>query len=576
MAIKKNTSVLKLSLLILLAVTLIFATVATWAYFATRVKVLNDANEKAQLNLSRACDIVDGHLQKVEVAGYGLASMIMHSEVKQGPDGEYLSFRLNGDTPGTDKEMYDLIEQFVSANPHLWGAAMGFEPGIYPEYGEESFAPFVRHADSSFVHFNLPDENNAFRNDDWYTETKRLDRPRWSQPFVDVRGAIIACFCIPIHNAEGQFIGAIAVDLQLDRFSNQLLQEIQPYAYSTVMLLDQRLVYLVHPQHNKIMRSLGMSLEKWGNSVQQEKALLYTAPVTSTNWTVALRCNEDDIYMDVNKLMIKILIIVLAGILLIILCSVYIFYQIRKVVARQASIESELNVASHIQLDMLPSDFPKSDNLHLSALLSPAKEVGGDLYDYFLKDNILYFAIGDVSGKGVPASLVMAITKSAIRSVVEWDLNVAEMMSHINNHVEASNPSGMFVTIFLGKLNLETGLLEYCNAGHNPIVVIDKDSKAHFLETIPNLAAGLFKDFPYEMQSKQLSKGVRLVLYTDGVTEAENSAKQLYGDDRLLAWAECSGSEKDGTKAEALLTDVKAFVKGNEQNDDITIMTIEI
>ncbi len=576
MALKKKESVLKFSLLILLSVGIIFVVVAAWAYYITRVKVLDDANEKAELNLSRACDIVDGHLQTVEVAGYGLASMFMMSEVKHSPDGDYLSFRLDGDRIGTDKEMYDLIEQFVSANPHLWGAAMGFEPNLYPKYGEKGFAPFVRHADSSFVHFNLPDEKNAYRLDDWYSETKRLDKPRWSHPFVDVRGAIIACFCIPIHNAAGEFIGAIAVDLQLDRFSSQLLKEIQPYAHSSVMLLDQRNVFLVHPQHEKIMQPLGISLKQWGEDVHKEEALLYTSPIASTDWLVALRCDENDIYENVNKLMLRILKIVLMGILLILICSGYFFYRMRKVVAQQARIESELNVASHIQLDMLPHDFPQMENLHLSAILSPAKEVGGDLYDYFFKDNVLYFSIGDVSGKGVPASLIMAITKSAIRSVMAENLNVAEMMGRVNNHIEASNPAEMFVTLFLGKLDLETGLLEYCNAGHNPIVVVDNEHQSRFLDTIPNLAAGLIKDFPYQMQTTQLSKGYRLILYTDGVTEAEDASKQFYGDERLLSWARSVETNDEGNYIDSLLADVKLFVKDNEQNDDITIMTVEI
>lgn len=263
-------------------------------------------------------------------------------------------------------------------------------------------------------------------------------------------------------------------------------------------------------------------------------------------------------------------------ILLILICSGYFFYRMRKVVAQQARIESELNVASHIQLDMLPHDFPKRENLHLSAILSPAKEVGGDLYDYFFKDNILYFSIGDVSGKGVPASLIMAITKSAIRSVMAENLTVAEMMGRINNHIEASNSAGMFLTIFWGKLDLETGLLEYCNAGHNPIVVVDNEHRSRFLDTIPYLAAGLFKDFPYQMQTTQLSKGNRLILYTDGVTEAEDASKQFYGDDRLLSWARSVETNGEESYTESLLTDVKSFVKDNEQNDDITIMTVEI
>lgn len=239
-------------------------------------------------------------------------------------------------------------------------------------------------------------------------------------------------------------------------------------------------------------------------------------------------------------------------------------------------MESELNVARNIQMGMLCNDFPPQ----LYAVLHPAKEVGGDLYDFVLKGSTLYFAVGDVSGKGVPASLMMAITRASLRFVAGLNLPMEETMSRINNSVVDTNSNNMFVTLFVGRLDLTTGRLDYCNAGHNPIVVIPPDGEPYFLKAKPNLAIGLFADFPYEAESIGLKPGTRILAYTDGVNEAERADKSLYGNERLLAYAASetvrSGNTSEREVAEGLMESVKAFADGNAQNDDITIMSVKI
>ena len=239
---------------------------------------------------------------------------------------------------------------------------------------------------------------------------------------------------------------------------------------------------------------------------------------------------------------------------------------------------SELHVAASIQMAMVPKQFPHSRELDMDAFIKPAKEVGGDLYDYYLHGDTLHFLVGDVSGKGVPASLVMAMTLFAFRLLASMDLDVHKLVKRVNDSVSRNNDSGMFVTLFYGRLDLKTKELTYCNAGHNPIVIVPAGGKPYFLEAKPNLALGVFDDFEYEKQSVQLAEGSHILLYTDGVTEAERGDKAQYGEDRLLAWAgeACSkGSDKTFT-CNCLVDSVHEFVDGNEQNDDITIMTINI
>ena len=236
-------------------------------------------------------------------------------------------------------------------------------------------------------------------------------------------------------------------------------------------------------------------------------------------------------------------------------------------------MESELNVARTIQMGMLSTDFPPQ----LHALVKPAKEVGGDLYDFIRKGDVLHFAVGDVSGKGVPASLVMSITRAMLHFVATLDLKLNESVSRINNSVADSNSNDMFVTLFVARIDLKTGHMDYCNAGHNPLVVIPPQGEPYFLPVKSNLAAGLFEDFPYVAESIDLEPGTRLVAYTDGVTEAENDALELFGEERLMEVVKQLDADSDEKAVvEQVYRSVNTFASGHPQNDDITIMSIKI
>lgn len=246
---------------------------------------------------------------------------------------------------------------------------------------------------------------------------------------------------------------------------------------------------------------------------------------------------------------------------------------LKKSTAENERFESELTIASDIQMAMLSSDFPENGNLGLHAMLKPAKEVGGDLYDFFLMDkDTLYFAVGDVSGKGVPASMFMAITRSAFRFIAKTGAPMNDVVSQINNSLCDGNDSQLFVTMFVGKLNLPTGELEYCNAGHNPVIV-----NGSYVPVKANLALGLMPGFPYQLQTVNLTAGSRIFVYTDGITEAERSDKEQYGEERLL---ECIRGLKqscsDKEVCESVVKSVHDFADGNVQNDDITVLSITL
>lgn len=251
--------------------------------------------------------------------------------------------------------------------------------------------------------------------------------------------------------------------------------------------------------------------------------------------------------------------------------------ELRTTTASNERYESELNIASTIQMQMLPKDYPHTPEVDLHASLKPAKEVGGDLYDFYISGRSLFFCVGDVSGKGVPAALYMAITRSAFRFIAGLGLPVEGVVTRINNAFCDGNDSGMFVTMFVGCINLDTLELRYCNAGHNPILIVNPDGSTRYLHAKPNLAAGLFEDFPYQGEELHLEKDSRLLIYTDGVTEAENFVKNLYGEARLEAFARGEdGSESSELFLNHLHDSILAFTDGSPQNDDITMMSIKL
>lgn len=245
--------------------------------------------------------------------------------------------------------------------------------------------------------------------------------------------------------------------------------------------------------------------------------------------------------------------------------------------AEQERIESELQIACDIQMSMVPSTFPNREGLDMYASMAPAREVGGDLYGYVLNEDKLYFCLGDVSGKGVPASLFMAQVTRLFQTLAKQGMQPAEMCTRINDALSGEdNESLMFVTFFLGLIDLKTGHLSFCNAGHNPPIIGGTPSNGDFLKMEPNAPFGLWPGLQYVGEEIENIKGRALLIYTDGLNEAENHQLQRFGDDRLLSILRCTYFESSKQVVETLATAVEKHRNGAEPNDDLTIMCIRV
>lgn len=242
-------------------------------------------------------------------------------------------------------------------------------------------------------------------------------------------------------------------------------------------------------------------------------------------------------------------------------------------------MQAELDVGREIQLSLVPQEFPAFPDrreLDVHGLLQPAREVGGDLYDfYFIDEDRLCFCVGDVSGKGVPAALFMAMARTLIKSRSVDDDSTASIVTHVNDELSADNPQSMFVTLFLGILNVRTGELVYTNAGHNPSYVKRAHGSVELLKQLHGPIVGAMPGLTYKQAALNLSGGDIVLLYTDGVTEAMNGNGELYSDPRLARLVESADFESARQLTETVFRDVVDFEAGAERADDITILTLD-
>ncbi|MBQ5577814.1 MAG: SpoIIE family protein phosphatase [Prevotella sp.] len=253
--------------------------------------------------------------------------------------------------------------------------------------------------------------------------------------------------------------------------------------------------------------------------------------------------------------------------------------KLKETTAAKATIENELKIAHNLQMAMLPKTFPPfphRKDIDIYGSLSPAKEVGGDLFDYFIKDEKLYFCVGDVSGKGIPAALVMTVTRALFHTIASHAPNPSIIVQELSKMLTKGNDIMMFVTFFMGELDLKTGRLRYCNAGHDAPYLIGKE-----VTTLPcdsNIPLGVMDNWEYTIQETTIEKNTIIFLYTDGLNEAEAVNQELFGKENIMqALNQYLQLEEKNPRSliESTRAAVREFVGEAEQSDDMTMLAIQ-
>ena len=448
----------------------------------------------------------------------------------------------------------------VEDNPVVAGSTVALVPGYNKKL--PLYAPYACREGDGIVLKSLATEEYDYPSQEWFTQPLELGEGYWSEPYIDEGGGniLMTTFSVPVLDAGGRMAAVLTADVSLEWLS-ELVNGMQVYENAYGIILSREGKVMVGPEE---------SAEK-GGKVQE-----YHTRVDRTGWSISLVIPEEEIYGGIRRvgLMVKILQLLGIGMLILILRAVaknQLKY--KQINESNERMERELQIGRNIQMSMIPHifpPFPNRDDLDMAACLVPAKEVGGDLFDFYIRDEKLYFCIGDVSGKGVPASLVMAVTRSLFRTVSAQQHSPERIVTAMNEAMSDMNESNMFVTFFCGILDMETGHLRYCNAGHNaPIILTDRIEP---LNCVPNLPLGIMAGMPFQEQETDLAYDDALFLYTDGVTEAENKNKELFGDEGVRAVLHTRRSAQE--HLEAMEKAVHDFVGEALQSDDITMLFI--
>ena len=244
---------------------------------------------------------------------------------------------------------------------------------------------------------------------------------------------------------------------------------------------------------------------------------------------------------------------------------------IREIESEKERINAELDIATKIQAAALPTEALETDEFIVNGYSHPAKEVGGDFFDYYMiDDDNLAIVIGDASGKGVPAAILAMITQVIIKQLIKHETDPSKVLCSLNNQISVNNSESMFITIWLGIYNKSSKKIIFSNAGHNP-PLIKKNGEFKYLDIDTGLVLGIMEDFGYVKEEITLTN--ELVLYTDGITDANNNRNEMYGEDRLLKFF--NEFKSDEGPIIPLLNDISEFTEDAEQYDDMTILYLK-
>ena len=492
-----------------------------------------------------------------------------------------------------------VIKRLVSSNDDVMTCFTAFTPDYYPDRSRLFEPVAIRLGDSIYTK-QVASESHDYTQREYYQNVVLNNTPSWSDPYLDVDGCgkVVTTYAIPLTDENGKTVGTLGIDLSTEGIIDTLnTRHNYPSTFYLLLTEDGRLISKPDTSHTKqsdveaVVKMINDSTcEREPSSSGRSKIITFKDKKKGTgyayhafikgnpHWQVVMVCYDKEVYSKLSDMRRRMMLLMLGAFSLL----GFILYRVHQYVKRlhesrlnKERTDSELHVAQKIQSEMLPhSDITRPD-IDVSGKQVSALEVGGDLYDYFIRDEKLYFCIGDVSGKGVPSSLVMAVVHSQFRSIAKHESNPSRIMSSINEMACEGNETNMFVTFFVGVLDLPTGRLRYCNAGHDAPLIIDHG--VSLLQVNANLPIGLFNDFSFTSQEYQLPQETTLLLYTDGLTETANAAHNLFGLQRIIDTAQESLEQGKTTPAEMMACQYEAslrFANGTQQSDDLTMLAI--
>ena len=563
--------------LVLLTAAILMEVGSAVQYYFARNGIRNEVRQRAAFELQVKNLEIKQMLSRVETAAGNLHWVLEESIVN--PD-----------------SVYPILRHIMEKNPDLTGCAIAFLPDYYPSKGYW-YEPYVFRNNDTLENKQIGSANHNYLEAPWFTDGLVNPDGLWTEPYIDSDGSegMVCTYTLPLCDASGRTVAVFGADVSLDWLGDLFEQkaDVQTYLFShagrVMVCPDSTLVMRITLEETARLHQDTMAAHlneavqggKQGSTnvkYNGEKYYIHYSPVGgNTGWSMALFFPDKEIYKGLHRVSQLLLISMFLGLLLLAFIMWRTFRGIRKlgeVNAEKERIGSELKIARDIQQGMLPKTFPPypdCDEVAIYGSLVPAKEVGGDLYDFQIQNGHLLFCVGDVSGKGVPASLMMAVTRSLFRTVCARTTHPEEIMNQMNTAMSEMNENSIFVTFFIGNLDLKTGILTYSNAAHCPPVLVNETIST--LQMDANIPLGVM-DWNYTRQETHVGLDSVIFLYTDGLTEAENTTHGQFGEARMLAELEEMAHATPRELIDHISGVIQVFESGTEQSDDLTMLAI--
>ena len=564
-------------LVLILLAALLLEVVAIVQYYYTRNMLNREEERITRVELSMMTEVIRHTLEEAETTMRENVWSIQQSLVH--PD-----------------SLFGAAVRLIKSNPLVNGSSVAVIPDYYPQRGR-LFEPYAHKENGKIVVEQLAGPDHDYTEGADFSRALREGTDFWGEPYEYGEDPVLklSTYTYPIRDREGRLAAFCGLDIDLTWLSDTL--NAHPYHPSSYFFLlsqsgnlvagpregtvsEESLAYVTalvtDPKTDREVRGYNrISFIKFRDPDTRARAYLDYMPLSrEPGWIVAHVSYRKEVLAPVGRMMWRILLMALAGLVFVIFIIDRFARNGKRLWeadVQQARIGSELRIARGIQEEMVPKSLLEREDLTVQGFLEPAKEVGGDLFDYFIRDEKLFFCIGDVSGKGVPAAMVMAVVHTLLRTLSEREDDPARILGELNREACRSNETGMFVTLFLGVLDLASGHLRYCNAGHDHPVLVG--AAVEELPALANVPVGVFDDATLQAQETVIAPGTTLFLYTDGVTEAKDVARQQYGRKRLLETLSACFRQPD-VLIRAVWDSVRAFAGAAEQSDDITMLAV--
>ena len=471
--------------------------------------------------------------------------------------------------------LYNHMETVLRRFPYLYSCYFCYTPNYFPDQGKHYAVCAFRASQDSIISYHLETKFDYFERD-WYKGAMLSDdKGFWSESYTDYdTDSLVSTYSVKAYDDDDNVIGVAGADYTLS-WAKQVLLEARPYEDAECQLYGPGGTLIVQTGE----------ADNWDKMIVSEKAL------SPAEMMLVIAVPNHHIWDGMIRVSLITFIVLVIGILVAGLLIRRLWQDQTEYVRAETEnkvLEKELRIASNIQKGILRIGEREKvkvedrwSDIEVQAALEPMREIGGDLYDFYRKDDDFYFIIGDVSGKSVPAAMFMSATVNLFRSTVRRLQSPKSIMEDINAVLSDNNPSLMFVTAFIGRLHIPTGEVLYCNAGHLPPIVIknqksNNENSTREIDVIPNIPLGYKGTFRFEEQGMLLGKDETLVLYTDGLTEVRNEQHEMLGMQRWLEMAAENIPLAGSDSINAIRKACVRYIGRAEQTDDMTIMTIRL